>query len=225
MRNLSTLFLMLFARSLNPAIVFKDFSSLTLLEVALEVAWELFLSPRSVRSTPTESWIPTLLCLHPRSLILLLSPTMPPSQSTSWLKTLMRPSASTMRHSMTSASAHSSLPHPPMEIWTILFPSPCQVSPLAFASLVSSMLISGSWLSTWFLSLVSTSSCQALLLLPQGEASSTDLLLFLSWPNRCLMPRTWWQLAILATEGKTISLLKLSRFKRYIIWCYNWKIA
>ena len=222
---MSILFSMLSAKSLSPVIVFKDFSSLTLLEVVLALAWAHFSSQRSERSTPTESWTPTLLCLHPRSLTLLLSPTMPPSPSTSWLKTLMRPSALTTRLCMTSAFAHSSSPHPPMEIWTILFPSPCQVSPLAFASLVSSMLISGSWLSTWFLSLVSTSSCQALLLLPQGEASSTDLLLFLSWPNRCLMPRTWWQLAILATEGKTISVLKLSRFKRYIIWCYNWKIA
>lgn len=177
--NSLTLSWMSWGRSLRLAIVCKDFSSLTPLEVALVLAWEHFLSPRSERSTPTESWTLTPLCLRPRFPTLLLSPTMPPCPSTSWLRTLTRPSALTMKPFMTSASGHWSSAPQPMEISTIWFPWSCQVSPPAFASLASSTLTWESWLSTWCRSLVSTFSCPVSPLWPLVVASSTGL-----WPSQ-----------------------------------------
>merc|ERR1712062_687939 len=52
------------------------------------------------------------------------------------------------------------------------------------------LLIFVSWLSTWCPSLVSTSSCLALLLSPPVVASSTVPSLYQSSPSRCSTPRT-----------------------------------
>ena len=58
--SLSTLFWTLSVRNQNPAIVFKDSNWHTHWEAVPDPVWELFLSPKSARNTPTESWIPTL---------------------------------------------------------------------------------------------------------------------------------------------------------------------
>ncbi len=99
-----TQFSMLSARRLSPATVFRDFNSPTLLEVARDLEWEPFSSPRSVRSTQTGSWTPSLWSPHPRCQTQWLSHTMPLSLSISWWRIQMRPTVSTMRLSMTSAS-------------------------------------------------------------------------------------------------------------------------
>ena len=149
---------MLSAKNLNPVIASKDSNWPTLLEVVPDQAWEPSWSPRSVRNTPTGSWTPTPLCLHPRCQILWLNPTMLLCLFISWLRILMRPSVLTMKPSMTFASVPSNWPPQPMVTWTTWSPWPCLVSPPAFVSLVSSMLISGNWLSTWCPSPGSTSS-------------------------------------------------------------------
>merc|ERR1712142_719358 len=114
----------------------------------------------------------------------------PLSQSTSLLRTQMRPTVLTTRPCMTSASVLSSSPHQPTVISTIWCLLPCLVSPPACDSQVSSTLISVSLRSTWCPSLVSISSCLALLLSLPVVASSTVPSLCPSSPSRCSTPRT-----------------------------------
>ena len=58
--NLLILFLMLFAKNQNPAIVFKDFSWPTPWVVALDPVWELFSFPKFARNIQTGLWTHTL---------------------------------------------------------------------------------------------------------------------------------------------------------------------
>merc|ERR1712183_1035086 len=102
--------------------------------------WEPSSSPRSVRSTQTESWPPSPSCHHQRSLTPLLSHTTPPSLSISSSRTPMRLCALITRPSTISASEPLSSPPQPTVIlttWSLLL-SP--VSPAASASQVSSTL-------------------------------------------------------------------------------------
>ena len=94
-----------------------------------------------------------------------------------------------------------------MVIWTISFPWPCLVSPLASGSPVNSTLTWENWPSTWCPSPGCTSSCPDSPPWPPVAASNTDPWLSPSWPNKCLMPRTWWPLAILAMADTWLSLL------------------
>ena len=59
------------------------------------------------------------------------------------------------------------------------------------------MQICESWLLTWYRSPVFISSCLALPRSPAVAPNSTVPWLFLSWPNNCLTPRTWWLPVIL----------------------------
>ena len=59
------------------------------------------------------------------------------------------------------------------------------------------MQICESWLLTWYRSPVFISSCLALPHSPAVAPNSTVHWLFLSWPNKCLTPRTWWLPVIL----------------------------
>merc|ERR1712048_3287 len=104
--------------------------------------WAPSSSPRSVRSTPTESWPLSPSCHPPRSPTPLSSPTTPPSLSISSSRTPMRLCALTTRPSTISASEPSSSPPPPTVTLTISSPPPSPVSPAASASPVSSTLTS-----------------------------------------------------------------------------------
>merc|ERR1711990_30 len=66
-------------RRLKVAIASKVSRSPTLSEVVPDPEWEPSSSPRSERSTPTESWPPSPSCHPPRCLIPSLSHTTPPS--------------------------------------------------------------------------------------------------------------------------------------------------
>merc|ERR1711998_2009 len=111
-------------------------------------AWAPSSSPRSVRSTQTESWPPSPSCHPPRSPTPLSSPTTPPSPSISSSRTLMRLCALITRPSTISASEPSSSPPQPTVILTISSPLPSPVSPAASASQVSLTPISESSLLT-----------------------------------------------------------------------------
>merc|ERR1712166_1678654 len=137
----STPSLMSSERKLRVAIAFKVSRSPTpLVEVPVPV-WEPSSSPRSEKSTQTESWPPSPSCHPPRCPIPSLSHTTPPSPSISLLRTPTRSCASITRPSTISASEPSSSPPQPTVILTIssLLLSP--VSPVASDSQDSSTLI------------------------------------------------------------------------------------
>ena len=81
--------------------------------------------------------------------------------------------------------------------------------PLVWGSPVSWTQICENWQSTWSPSPGFTFSCPDLPHWHPVVASNTDLWLYQNWPNKCLMLRTWWLLAIHDTEGKNFkSFLK-----------------
>merc|ERR1712080_755231 len=92
--------------------------------------WEPSSSPRSEKSTQTESWL-SQSCHHQRYLIPSLSHTTPPFQSISSSKTPMRLCALITKLFMISASEPSSSPPQPMVILTTWSQLPSQVSPAA----------------------------------------------------------------------------------------------
>merc|ERR1711939_1161643 len=122
------------------AIAFKVSRSPTLSVVVPDPVWEPSSSPRSEKSTQTESWPLSPSCHHQRYLIPSLSHTTPPSQSISSSRTPMRLCALITRPFTISASEPLSSPPQPMVILTIwsLLLSP--VSPAASDSQVSSTL-------------------------------------------------------------------------------------
>merc|ERR1711898_59415 len=142
------------------AIASKDSRSPTPSVVVPDQVWEPSSSPRSEKSTQTESWLPSPSCHPPRYLIPSLSHTTPPSQSISSSKTPMRSCALITKLFMISASEPSSSPPQPMVILTISSPPLSLVSPAASDSQVSSTVISESLPSTSSHSHVSTSSCK-----------------------------------------------------------------
>merc|ERR1711881_569032 len=116
------------SRSPTPSVVVPD------------PVWEPSSSPRSEKSTQTESWPLSPSCHHQRYLIPLLSHTTPPFPCISSSRTPMRLCALITRPFMISASEPSSSPPQPMVIlttWSLLL-SP--VSPAASDSQVSSTL-------------------------------------------------------------------------------------
>merc|ERR1711881_105580 len=138
--NSSTLSSMLSERKLKVAIASRDSRSPTLSVVVPDPVWEPSSSPRSEKSTQTESWPLSQSCHHQRYLIPLLSHTTPPFPCISSSKTPMRLCALITRPFMISASEPSSSPPQPMVIlttWSLLL-SP--VSPAASDSQVSSTL-------------------------------------------------------------------------------------
>merc|ERR1711977_23464 len=116
--------------------------------VVPDPVWEPSSSPRSEKSTQTESWPLSQSCHHQRYLIPSLSHTTPPFQSISSSKTPMRLCALITKLFMISASELLSLPPQPMVILTISSLLPSQVSPAASDSQDSSTLISENLLST-----------------------------------------------------------------------------
>merc|ERR1719183_3178034 len=127
-------------RKPKDAIVSKDSRLPTPSEVVPDQEWEPSSSPRSEKSTQTESWPLSPLCHHQRYLIPLLSHTTPPSLSISSSRTPMRLCALITRPFTISASEPSSSPPQLMVILTIwsLLLSP--VSPAASDSQVCSTL-------------------------------------------------------------------------------------
>merc|ERR1712188_85495 len=154
----STPSLMSSERKPKVAIASRDSRSPTPSVVVLDLVWEPSSSPRSEKSTQTESWPLSPSCHPPRCLIPLLSHTTPPSQSISSSRTPMRLCALITKLFMISASEPSSSPPQPMVILTILSQLPSPVSPAASDSQVSSTPISESSLSTSFHSQDSISS-------------------------------------------------------------------
>merc|ERR1711990_1129364 len=128
----------------SPAIASRVSRSPTPSVAALALAWAPSSSPRSVRNTPTELWLPTPYARPPRFPTLSSSPTTPPSLSTSSSRTPTNASAWTTRPSTTSASAPSSSPPLPTVTSTTSCPLLCLASPAASASLASSTLTSAS---------------------------------------------------------------------------------
>merc|ERR1712099_206064 len=135
---------MLSERRLKVAIAFKVSKSPTPSVVVLDPVWEPSSSPRSEKSTQTESWPLSQSCHHQRSLIPSLSHTTPPFQSISSSKTPMRSCALITKLFMISASEPSSSPPQPMVILTISSQLPSPVSPAASDSQVNSTPISES---------------------------------------------------------------------------------
>merc|ERR1712032_1391918 len=116
--------------------------------VVLDPVWEPSSSPRSEKSTQTESWPLSPSCHHQRCLIPSLSHTTPPSLSISSSRTPMRLCALITRLSTISASEPLSSPPQPTVILTI---SSLPLSPVSLAasdSQDSSTPISESSLST-----------------------------------------------------------------------------
>merc|ERR1711904_177006 len=130
------------------AIASKDSRSPTPSVVVLDPVWEPSSSPRSEKSTQTESWPLSPSCHHQRCQIPSLSHTTPPSLSISSSRTPMRLCALITRPSTISASEPSSSPPPPTVILTISCPPPSPASPAASDSPVSSTPISESSPST-----------------------------------------------------------------------------
>merc|ERR1712017_65518 len=126
------------------AIASKDSRSPTPSVVVLDPVWEPSSSPRSEKSTQTESWPLSRSCHPPRCLIPSLSHTTPPSPSISSSRTPMRSCALITRPFTISASEPSSSPPQPTVISTISCPPLSPVSPAASDSQVSSTLISES---------------------------------------------------------------------------------
>merc|ERR1712166_827731 len=85
--SLSTPSLMSSERKLRVAIAFKVSRSPTPLVEVPDPVWEPSSSPRSEKSTQTESWPPSPSCHPPRCPIPSLSHTTPPSPSISLLRT------------------------------------------------------------------------------------------------------------------------------------------
>merc|ERR1711998_582617 len=112
-------------RKLKVAIASKVSRSPTPSVVVLDPVWEPSSSPRSEKSTQTESWPLSPSCHPPRCPIPSLSHTMPPSPSISLSRTPMRLCALITKPSTISASEPSSSPPQPMVILTIwsLLPS------------------------------------------------------------------------------------------------------
>merc|ERR1711977_599171 len=133
----STQSLMLSERKPKVAIASKVSRSPTLSVVVPDPVWEPSSSPRSEKSTQTESWPLSQSCHHQRYLIPLLSHTTPPSQSINLLRTPMRLCALITRPFMISASEPSSSPPQPMVILTTWSLLPSQVSPAASDSQVN----------------------------------------------------------------------------------------
>merc|ERR1712166_1664499 len=119
------------------AIASKVSKSPTPSVVVPDPVWEPSSSPRSEKSTQTESWPLSQSCHPQRSLIPSLSHTTPPSLSLSSSKTPMRSCALITKPFMISASEPSSSPPQPMVILTISCQPPSQVSPAASDSQVS----------------------------------------------------------------------------------------
>merc|ERR1712048_1393548 len=144
--SLSTPSSMSSERKLKVVIASKVSRSPTPSVVVLDPVWEPSSSPRSEKSTQTESWPLSPSCHPPRCLIPSLSHTTPPSLSISLSRTPMRLCALITRPSTISASEPSSSPPQPMVILTISCPPLSPVSPAASDSQVSSTLISESLL-------------------------------------------------------------------------------
>merc|ERR1712226_474459 len=125
-------------RRLKVAIAFKVSKSPTPSVVVLDPVWEPSSSPRSEKSTQTESWPLSPSCHHQRYLIPSLSHTTPPSQSINLLRTPMRSCALITKLFIISASEPLSSPPQPMVILTISSQLPSQVSPAASDSQVNS---------------------------------------------------------------------------------------
>merc|ERR1712003_560120 len=103
-------------RKLKVAIASKVSRSPTPSVVVLDPVWEPSSSPRSEKSTQTESWPLSPSCHHQRYLIPSLSHTTPPSLSISSSRTPMRLCALITRLFTISASEPSSSPPQPMVI-------------------------------------------------------------------------------------------------------------
>merc|ERR1711977_89816 len=116
------------SRSPTPSVVVPD------------PVWEPSSSPRSEKSTQTESWPLSPSCHPPRCLIPSLSHTTPLFPSISSSRTPMRSCALITRLFTISASEPSSSPPQPMVILTISCPPLSPVSPAASDSQVSSTL-------------------------------------------------------------------------------------
>merc|ERR1711981_1420286 len=135
-------------RRLKVAIAFKVSKLPTPSVVVPDPVWEPSSSPRSEKSTQTESWPHSPSCHHQRYLIPSLSHTTPPSQSINLLRTPMRSCALITKLFMISASEPLSSPPQPMVILTILSQLPSPVLPAASDSQVNSTPISESSQST-----------------------------------------------------------------------------
>merc|ERR1711881_128957 len=122
------------------AIASKDSRSPTPSVVVPDPVWEPSSSPRSERSTQTESWPLSPSCHPPRCLIPSLSHATPPFPCISSSRTPMRLCALITRLFTISASEPSSSPPQPMVILTTWCPPPSPVSPAASDSQVSSTL-------------------------------------------------------------------------------------
>merc|ERR1740127_56695 len=146
--SLSTPSSMSSERKPKVAIASKVSKSPTPSVVVPDPVWEPSSSPRSEKSTQTESWPLSPSCLPQRSLIPLLSHTTPPSLSINLLRTPMRLCALITKPFTISASEPSSSPPQPTVILTI---SSLPLSPVLLAasdSQDSSTPISESLLST-----------------------------------------------------------------------------
>merc|ERR1712086_866122 len=110
--------------------------------------WEPSSSPRSEKSTQTESWPLSPSCHPQRSLIPSSSHTTPPFPPINLLRTPMRVCALITKPFTISASEPSSSPPQPTVILTISSPPPPPVSLAASDSQVNSTPISESSLST-----------------------------------------------------------------------------
>merc|ERR1711998_293649 len=139
---------MLSERRLKDVTAFKVSKSPTPSVVVLDPVWEPSSSPRSEKSTQTESWPLSPSCHHQRYLIPSLSHTTPPFQCISSSRTPMRSCALITKLFMISASEPLSSPPQPMVILTIWSQLHSQVSPAASDSQDSSTLISENLLST-----------------------------------------------------------------------------
>merc|ERR1711939_352473 len=113
---------MLSVRKPKVAIAFKVSRSPTLSVVVPDPVWEPSSSPRSEKSTQTESWPLSPSCHHQRYLIPSLSHTTLPSLSISSSRTPMRLCALITRLFTISASEPLSSPPQPMVILTISSP-------------------------------------------------------------------------------------------------------
>merc|ERR1711904_107389 len=140
----STQSLMSSERKLRAATASKVSRLPTLSVVVPDPVWEPSSSPRSEKSTQTESWPLSPSCHHQRYLIPSLSHTTLPSLSISSSRTPMRLCALITRLSTISASEPLSSPPQPMVILTISSLPLSPVSPAASDSQVSLTLISES---------------------------------------------------------------------------------
>jgi len=91
-------------RKLKVVIASKDSKSLTHLEEEPDQEWELFWSPKSEKNIQTELWKLSQSSHHQKFLTQSLNHTMPPFQSTNWLKMLMNAWLSITKPCMISVS-------------------------------------------------------------------------------------------------------------------------